>query len=103
MFRMYLAGAAHMLDHPSHLTTAFRVFLELPTDHLALRGRRGSVAFVQEARRGGPLPRVLSALQDLSATLPEPVVGVAKNLAGLASVFKRSETTEKRSETTETR
>jgi cyclopropane-fatty-acyl-phospholipid synthase len=103
MFRMYLAGAAHMLDHPSHLTTAFRVFLELPTDHLALRGQRGPVAFIKEARRGGPLPRVLSALQDLSATLPEPVVGVAKNLAGLASVFKRSETNEKRSETTETR
>jgi cyclopropane-fatty-acyl-phospholipid synthase len=38
MFRMYLAGAAHMLDRPSHLTTAYRVFLELPADHLALRG-----------------------------------------------------------------
>jgi cyclopropane-fatty-acyl-phospholipid synthase len=35
MFRMYLAGAADMLDDPSHLTTAFRVFLELPADHRA--------------------------------------------------------------------
>lgn len=32
MFRLYLAGNPLMLNHPSHLTTAFRVFLELPTD-----------------------------------------------------------------------
>ena len=32
MFRLYLAGAAAMLDDPSHLTTAYRVFLELPAD-----------------------------------------------------------------------
>jgi len=32
MFRLYLAGNPVMLDHPSHLTTAYRVFLELPKD-----------------------------------------------------------------------
>jgi cyclopropane-fatty-acyl-phospholipid synthase len=32
MFRLYLAGAAVGLDHPSHLATAYRVFLELPAD-----------------------------------------------------------------------
>ena len=32
MFRLYLAGNPLMLSHASHLTTAFRVFLELPTD-----------------------------------------------------------------------
>jgi hypothetical protein len=42
MFRMYLAGAAHMLDNPSHLTTAFRVFLELPADHAGLKVRDGA-------------------------------------------------------------
>jgi cyclopropane-fatty-acyl-phospholipid synthase len=33
MFRLYLAGVPVMLDHPAHLTTAYRVFLELPADH----------------------------------------------------------------------
>jgi cyclopropane-fatty-acyl-phospholipid synthase len=33
LFRMYLAGAAEMLDSPTHLTTAYRVFLELPSDY----------------------------------------------------------------------
>ncbi|MFP5264153.1 MAG: class I SAM-dependent methyltransferase [Blastocatellia bacterium] len=28
-FRLYLAGAAYALNHPSHLATAYRVFLEL--------------------------------------------------------------------------
>jgi cyclopropane fatty-acyl-phospholipid synthase-like methyltransferase len=28
-FRLYLAGAAYTLNHPSHLATAYRVFLEL--------------------------------------------------------------------------
>jgi cyclopropane-fatty-acyl-phospholipid synthase len=32
MFRLYLAGNPVMLDHPSHLTTAYRVLLELPAD-----------------------------------------------------------------------
>lgn len=32
MFRLYLAGNPFMLNHPSHLTTAYRVFLELPSD-----------------------------------------------------------------------
>lgn len=32
MFRLYLAGATVGLDHPSHLATAYRVFLEMPTD-----------------------------------------------------------------------
>lgn len=32
MFRLYLAGNPVMLDHPSRLTTAYRVFLELPVD-----------------------------------------------------------------------
>ncbi len=32
MFRMYLAGTAEMLDSPTHLTTAYRVFLQLPSD-----------------------------------------------------------------------
>lgn len=32
MFRLYLAGNPVMLDHPSRLTTAYRVFLELPAD-----------------------------------------------------------------------
>lgn len=32
MYRLYLAGVSLMLDHPSHLTTAYRVLLELPTD-----------------------------------------------------------------------
>jgi cyclopropane-fatty-acyl-phospholipid synthase len=32
MFRLYLAGAAFTLNHPSHLATAYRVFLELPID-----------------------------------------------------------------------
>ncbi|HVG19721.1 MAG TPA: class I SAM-dependent methyltransferase [Blastocatellia bacterium] len=31
MFRLYLAGAAYTLNHPSHLATAYRVFLELPS------------------------------------------------------------------------
>jgi cyclopropane-fatty-acyl-phospholipid synthase len=33
MFRLYLAGVPVMLNHPAHLTTAYRVFLELPADH----------------------------------------------------------------------
>ena len=33
MFRLYLAGNPVMLDHPSHLTTAYRVLLELPADY----------------------------------------------------------------------
>jgi cyclopropane-fatty-acyl-phospholipid synthase len=33
MFRLYLAGNPFMLSHPSHLTTAYRVFLELPADY----------------------------------------------------------------------
>jgi cyclopropane-fatty-acyl-phospholipid synthase len=32
MFRLYLAGATVGLNHPSHLATAYRVFLELPAD-----------------------------------------------------------------------
>lgn len=32
MYRLYLAGVSLMLDHPSHLTTAYRVLLELPAD-----------------------------------------------------------------------
>lgn len=32
MFRLYLAGAAYTLNHPSHLATAYRVFLELPAE-----------------------------------------------------------------------
>jgi cyclopropane-fatty-acyl-phospholipid synthase len=31
-FRLYLAGAAYTLNHPSHLATAYRVFLELPAE-----------------------------------------------------------------------
>lgn len=89
MFRIYLAGAANMLDHPSHLTTAYRVFLEVPTDHLALRGRRGLVAFVPEGPQGNLLPRVLSALQEFSSMLPEPIAAVAKNITGVASALKR--------------
>jgi len=32
LFQLYLAGCPIMLDHPTHLTTAYRVFLELPDD-----------------------------------------------------------------------
>ncbi len=32
MFRLYLAGATVGLDHPSHLATAYRIFLEMPAD-----------------------------------------------------------------------
>lgn len=51
MFRMYLAGAAHMLNHPSHLTTAYRVFLELPADHLELQGKSGMRAWFDSTHR----------------------------------------------------
>jgi cyclopropane-fatty-acyl-phospholipid synthase len=37
MYRLYLAGVSCMLDHPSHLTTAYRVLLELPTDAELIR------------------------------------------------------------------
>ena len=32
-FYQNLAGNPVMLDHPSHLTTAYRVLLELPADY----------------------------------------------------------------------
>jgi cyclopropane-fatty-acyl-phospholipid synthase len=79
MFRMYLAGAAHMLDDPSHLTTAFRVFLELPGDHRALGARSGAPVSRKngEARdvRGGT-PALQKALARIRQALPASIAGL---------------------------
>jgi cyclopropane-fatty-acyl-phospholipid synthase len=32
LFRLYLAGVPQMMNEPAHLTTAYRIFLELPAD-----------------------------------------------------------------------
>jgi len=69
MFRMYLAGAAHMLDHPSHLTTAYRVFLSLPEDHLAVHGKSGLAAWFTADHRT-VRSRISHAVDGIRRTLP---------------------------------
>jgi cyclopropane-fatty-acyl-phospholipid synthase len=32
LYRLYLGGTVNMLDHPTHFTTAYRIFLERPGD-----------------------------------------------------------------------
>jgi len=33
LYRLYLGAARHMLENPTHVTTAYRVFLEMPADY----------------------------------------------------------------------
>jgi cyclopropane-fatty-acyl-phospholipid synthase len=42
LFRMYMAGNPGMLSHPSYLTTAYRVFLELPVERAMSAGSHRS-------------------------------------------------------------
>lgn len=70
MFRMYLAGAAHMLDHPSHLTTAYRVFLELPADHLELEGKSGMRAWFETGQRHRLTTRIRHTWNTVRQALP---------------------------------
>jgi cyclopropane-fatty-acyl-phospholipid synthase len=91
MFRMYLAGAAHMLDHPSHLSTAFRVFLELPADHVALRSDADASAPPSPSK--GPVERELraaarkvkSAFAGLGKAVPAMVLGLKSSVRRVES------------------
>ena len=76
MFRMYLAGAAYMLDDPSHLTTAFRVFLELPEDHEALQKEGFGRAVPSNGEGRDAPPALWKAIDRIRRALPSSIAGV---------------------------